>query len=726
LSEPSLMIALLPMEQDAFRALMRGPLGDAFADAIARILINGLEDRIVLRWLKAEQAAFIAVIHRWEDRPDEVMQRAYFTELKTVPAALRAKSRGRLLFSPGAMNFLEDGVEAGFVFTSTGLEPADAATPEEMKTFDALLNSYVFKGDWHEHPYHDAIRLPAVVDKLVAANVARRLEEHRVETARDRLPRATFAEPVRLFEGYHSTGRMLLSRGTQRLSLLDRIDPVSVRQTSYGAADTQRIVVRGRVLDADPQAFKVHRIGADAAFYTDGQSVYWPDATPIDGVDAKRFKLVKPCFGFDGQRWYTYDKRVLADVGDDATVDASLYFWYLTLLLGSRGVYLGSSRLPVDPRSVAVRRIEKRPTGPTAGVYVIWLSDHVGDFVISGHSSDGLFAQRKPRMMRVTDGQAAFEDAFRNIAHPRPAYIERVERLGALKPAQGANETAHCAFLDAAAKWIVDDYPAVLQERPEHHEMWTLLETGLGLAIEQKDTPWIERFVERVGPDAWLYAPIFHRLAKHHATSGNGDRAFDAAWAALEFGQNKSIDDLLADPTLASYQDLDHWKALRTQRANLNPFRPPLASGLLQRFTGSFHHLAVRTALDRFSVPSSSALNGKDPYIADYRAAFVRFMDRFAQHVIESGDTQDYHFGKLFLTAGDVEGLRADALLLGAICVYSEGLSWNDMQGTDTEPRAEFALAARALARCRTAPRGPAWDRLVVTPLARAFQEHPV
>jgi hypothetical protein len=89
------------MEQDAFRALMRGPLGDAYADAIARILINGLEDRIVLRWLKAEQAAFIAVIHRWEDRPEEVMQRAYFTELKTVPVALRAKSRGRLLFSPG-------------------------------------------------------------------------------------------------------------------------------------------------------------------------------------------------------------------------------------------------------------------------------------------------------------------------------------------------------------------------------------------------------------------------------------------------------------------------------------------------------------------------------------------------------------------------------------------------------------------------------------------------
>jgi hypothetical protein len=189
----------------------------------------------------------------------------------------------------------------------------------------------------------------------VAAKVARRLEEHRVETARDRLPRATFTEPVRLFEGYHSTARMLLSRSTQRLTLLERIDPASLRQTSFGAADAQRVVVRGRVLDADPQAFKVRRIGEDAAFYTDGQSVYWPDATPIDGVDAKRFKLVKPCFGFDGQRWYTYDKRVLDDVGDDPTVDASLYFWYLTLLLGSRAV------LPRFSSSAGRLTIRRRP-----------------------------------------------------------------------------------------------------------------------------------------------------------------------------------------------------------------------------------------------------------------------------------------------------------------------------------------------------------------------------
>jgi hypothetical protein len=719
------MIALLPMEQNAFRDLMRGPLGDVYADAIARILINGLEDRIVLRWLKAEQAAFIAVIHRWEDRPEEVMQRAYFTELKTVPTALRAKSRGRLLFSPGAMNFLEDGVEAGFVITSAGLERADEAAPEEMQTFNVLLNSYVFKGDWHEMPYHDAIKLPTVLEKLVSASVARRLEAHRVETARDRLPRATFAEPVRLFEGHHSTGRMLLSRGTQRFALLERIDPASLRQTSYGAEDTQRVVVRGRVLDADPQAFKVRRIGEDEAFYTDGHSVYWPDATPIDGADAKRFKLVKPCFGFDGQRWYTHDKRVLDDVGDDATVDAALYFWYLTLLRGSRSVYLGSTRLPVDPRSVAVRRIEKRPAGPTAGVYAIWLSDHDGDFVISGHSADGLFQKRPPRMARVTDGQTAFDAAFQTIAHPKLAYVERVEQLGALKPAQGATETAHRAFLDAAAIWIADDYPAVLRERPEHHEMWTLLDTALGLAIEQRDTTWIERFIKRVAPDAWLHAPIFHRLAKHYAASGDGDRAFQAAWAALEFGQNKSIDDLLADLSLAPYQSLDHWTVLHANRAALNPFRPPLAAGLMQRFTGSFHHLEVRTALDRFSVLSASAMNVNDAHVADYRAAFVRFVDRFAQHVIESGDTQDYHFRKLFLSAGDVEGLSAEALLLGAICAYSEGLSWNDMKGTDTEPRTEFALAARALARCRTASRGPAWDRLVATALARAFQEHP-
>jgi hypothetical protein len=724
MSEPSLMIALLPMEQDAFRALMRGPLGDAYAKTVARILINGLEDRIVLRWLKAEQAAFIAVIHRWEDRPEEVMQRAYFTELETVPAALRAKSRGRLLFSPGAMNFLADGVEAGFVITPAGLEPANDATPEEMQTFDALLNSYLFKGNWHGLPYHDAINLPSVLDKLIAANVARRLEAHRVETARDRLPRATFAEPVRLFEGYHCTGSMLLSRGINRVSLLDRVDPASLHQTSYGAADTQRVVVRGRVLDADPQAFKVRRLGEDEAFYTDGHSVFWPDATPIDGVDAKRFKFVKPCFGFDGQRWYTYDKRVLEDVGEEATVDASLYFWYLTLLRGSRAVYLGSARLPVDPRSVAVRRIEKRPTGPTAGVYAIWLSDRDGDFVISGHTSDG--DQRAPRMARVTDGQEAFDAAFRNVTHPRPAYIERFERLGAVKPADGAPVEARRAFLDAAAKWIDDDFPAVLLARPDHHDTWRLLDTILGLAIEQTDTAWIERFVERVIPGAWLHAPVFHRLAKHYAASGDGDRAFDCAWAALEFSQNKSIDDLLADPTLAPYQSLDHWVALRARRASINPHQPPLSPGLLQRFAEKFHHLEVRTALDRFTVLSSDVLNGQEDHVVDYRAAFVRFVDRFAQHVIDRGDTQDYHFGKLFLKAGDVEGFSAEALLLGAICVYSEGLSWNDLKGDDTEPRTEFALAARALTRCRAAPRGPGWDRLIATPLAGAFYDHQV
>jgi hypothetical protein len=251
------MIALGPMEQVAFRALMRGPLGDAYADTIVRFLINGLEVRIVLRWLKAEQATFSAVIHRWEQRPDEVMQRRYFTELRSIPAALGATSIGRLLFSLGATNVLEDGVEARCVITRAGLEQIDAAIPEEMKIFAALLNSFVFRGDWHERTYLVVIRLPAVVDTLVAANVARRLETHLAVTARERLPCATFRAHVRLSDGYHIPGQMLLCRGTQRLGLLERIDSASLRQMSYGAAAMRRVVVGGRVLEADPETFRV-------------------------------------------------------------------------------------------------------------------------------------------------------------------------------------------------------------------------------------------------------------------------------------------------------------------------------------------------------------------------------------------------------------------------------------------------------------------------------------
>ena len=102
------------------------------------IIIDNSEDWLVLRFVKAEKALFLAFVFRWSDQAEEIMQRPYFSELLRVTDFMADGTSGRVLISAGAMNFMEDDIDAAFTLSSAGARRDDAAGIADKKRSEGL------------------------------------------------------------------------------------------------------------------------------------------------------------------------------------------------------------------------------------------------------------------------------------------------------------------------------------------------------------------------------------------------------------------------------------------------------------------------------------------------------------------------------------------------------------------------------------------------------------
>lgn len=294
MSEPSLLTALIPMSKEAYAGLLKAA-APSFARAVADLVINNGDDWLIFRYLKTEQAFYLAFVFRWEDRVEDIIQRPYFEALLGAAAVMAPDARGRVLISAGALNFMAEEIDAAFTLTASGVERSDLVDNTEKTAFDRLLNKYLFATKPSERTYQEAMQKPSTLDPVIKKKALALLEDHRCKVALERVPNATPLQPVRLFERYHTNGHFMVFRqaGHGMMPLVG-FDPATTVQRPWGACDARHVAVRGHVIETDPAKFRVINMpGCEGdAFYRDDVSVYSPDCRRIEGADPKTFKFV--------------------------------------------------------------------------------------------------------------------------------------------------------------------------------------------------------------------------------------------------------------------------------------------------------------------------------------------------------------------------------------------------------------------------------------------------
>ena len=155
MTEPSLLVAHAPLSRQAFDRFV-GRSGSTFAAVAARIVADRSEDWLVLRHLGTEEAIFMAFVHRWADTAEEIMTRPYFTELLQLTDFMDEGAVGRVVISAGAMNFLEDEIDAAFTLTRDGASrDAGGLDVAEKRRFDRLLKRRLFAVGFDGRSYQE-------------------------------------------------------------------------------------------------------------------------------------------------------------------------------------------------------------------------------------------------------------------------------------------------------------------------------------------------------------------------------------------------------------------------------------------------------------------------------------------------------------------------------------------------------------------------------------------
>ena len=709
MAEPSLLVASIPMDPTAYQRFVKA-VADEFAAAAADIVINSSEDWLIFRYLKKEQSFFLAFVFRWSDAAEDIMKRPYFVALAKACEFLSAGHEGRMIISAGALNFMQDEIDAAFTLKGSGQQRQDAVDETEQKRFDGLLNKYLFAIEPGSTPYQDAMRKPSILEPKIRKKVDVLLEVRRQRIAIERVPHATPPQPVRLFENYHYNGHFMLYRKPGGMRPLAGLDPYTTLQRPWGASDTSHVAVGHRLIATDPSKFRVIPIpgGEGDALYRDERHVYDIQCRVIPGADPKSFKYIAGCYARDKDRWYHIDGTVLDDVGPHGRVDNTLYYNRNCLLISPTAVYMGARRLPVDAASFAIKRVERVRLPRSRELRMLWCTDNQGDLVVSD-GSFGWDQDEAPTMTRTSSPQAVWDAAIASDDSAfLPPLVRAVRTFEVQCPEVPPDEAGQQRIANFGAAWFAEHTDAFVQSEPYNDGFWRAVQNYFHACWQLKHPQAIIELYERVKTDAWWNPYVFHHTACAYVAAGALEQAVQEVRLALACGYER-IDDLLVDPDLAPIMEHADFKAVKEFRDQHKDVRRPFLPGAVLRSlvakNGAFGQLGMDGKLERrFYIPRNADIEaGFDaPTAATYRCLLSATIDGIVRTSVrpEHYPCLDDDF---YISIRNVPGLSASCHLAGALELFAEGWFWVDMKANDTEPRPEFAHAIDALKRMRQA-----------------------
>lgn len=480
MSQPCSFAALIHLTGDAYSRLMRASTLEPLANSIAHIVTDGLNDVVVFKYLKKEQALFVLYWYNYRVLVDDMLKASEVSAILNIAAFKDIATPDRAVISLDATNFKESGPAAGFVIEPGGSRRNDVFDDIEIDTFDALIDEHFFKLSDEFGVSKGALwrTNSRVLDRKLRRKVDQLLEMHRLRVVNERILEATPLKPVRLCNHFHYNGHFVVFSSNE-LCALPQLDPRTFRQTSYGAADAQHVVVGHEVIRTDPDGFKMLNKG-ETILYKDAEHVYDEELAPVPGADPKTFKLIHYAFARDSKRWYS-GSVPLDDVGNHAKIDDTLYFADLCLLWGDQSIYLGDSRLPLDASSCRLIRAEK-----FGFKGLLWFADKDGDCIVS----KVLAPPREPvvEVRRTSDPGRLWEEKKPEAPPPESPSPARALRkaMPDERPDDPQTQKAFVAFFD---EWLATNFDQYWRAGPLDSELWQGINNYFYCLLAPRQTP---------------------------------------------------------------------------------------------------------------------------------------------------------------------------------------------------------------------------------------------
>lgn len=711
MTEPSLLTAFAPMDEAEFKTFCRKH-GPAFAQAAADIVVAGSEDFLLLRYLKAQRALYLAFVFRWADRAEDIEKRPYFKTLIESCQLMRAGESAWIVVAYGAMNFLADGVEKAWRLTPEGAIEItlDAAT---LKGCDALLNANLFRKGMTEGVYQQAMLKPSVLATPIRKQAETLLEKRRRRLASEAAPDATPEKPVCLFSGYHFNGRFVVRYDIGALTPLPDLDPTTMRQKPWGAIDARHAVVGDRVIATDPARFRAVPLKSTEglSFYRDDRAVYNSRGARVEGADPASFRHVKAGYLRDAQGWWYYDATPLVGVAPQARVVYDLYFFDRAFLISAESVYVGKERLDVDAATFEILRSEnvvsphyKRQNGLTHG------RDKSGHFVISVIEGAMVFERAlEPEKLwgtlaaREPDWSEKFA-AYRDIQALRPRWLDEAPYTDA-KPQAIATLRR---YVDAFEPWF-DSHEQKFRDAPANAlnantSFWDGFLPFFYACWRLGEDEKLARLYRRIESVAWAQPPLYLYAPRALARLGAKADAIRALRNGLEsradmgfFFDSPEGASLMGEP---AYEDL---KAFYLRRGA--PRQPFLSFHVLRGLVETQTRIMSEDDLARaFYIPSpadiDAAFDDADQ-ATEYKRLLMRVaLDYVAIRLASGRRKLDKDF---YRAVSNLPDLPAAVHLFGALGLFAEGWFWIELDPTRTHDRLEFPEAMQAIGRMRAA-----------------------
>lgn len=713
MSEPCSFTALIHMTPEALAALMRSRTLDPLADAIAGIVTDGLNDIVVFKYLKKEQALFAHYYFYYPEGLESILQQPGVSSLLAASEFKDAEVADRAVVSHDANNFTQSEPSAGFAIERGRFSRKDSFDAQTITAFDRLLDQHFFKvaeglsdsgGQWFKNS--------RVIDTKLRRKVERKLEARQLLIARERVPSATSFRPVRLFDKYHYNGHFVLWSGRSPLVPLIGIDPHTIRQTGYGTADTNHVIVDGLVLRTDPARFKALRKG-ETTFYVSADCVYDDRMSPVAEADPKSFKLVHSAFARDKDRWYTHRGAPIEDVGGSARIDDSLYYTSLTLLLGELSVYLGDRRLPLHAPSCRVVRTRPLRKDSFYGG-LLWLADEEGDYIISLVGQFGQEPSLNVRRTSTPDACLGEEEAAWEalIATAIPIDALRHETRRAKDDEEAAN-----TFVSFFEDWLSQHLDAQWRETPYNSFFWEGVDRYFEMLLRSGEHERLLEFYPRIEAEAWFWPQIFPRTALAYLALGRTEEAVEEIRRAVIYSHS-SVLKLFEIPQIAALferEDIVKLKAFADFLNGRSGKGPPLPGELARHWLDAIpDRHRVRTAqhiFSHFHIPDAAFLDAIRSADADKAELYEQMLARFMNVSMLDASTRHfpaYDARKNYPVWGELPGLHPAVHLIAASSLYSEGFFWMDMKA-DSLPQVEFERAEFALCRAKALGTNSKW-----------------
>jgi hypothetical protein len=703
MAEPSSFTALIHMTGDSYARLMRGKTLDPLADEIARVITDGSDDVVVFKYLKQDQALFVHFCFLYNMSLDSILEHPGVSAAFAIASFKDLPVPDRAVISLDANNFESSGFSAGFIIDPSGYQRDDELDAADAEAFGALIRKYFYqlsevfvaKGAlWHGDT--------RVVDGKLKRKIDRHLDAHRLRVAKERVPTATPLRPVRLCDGFFYNGHVVIFKDGPTLHALPQLDPLTFRQTAYGAADAEHVVIGSKVQKTDPDRFKVLAKG-ETVFYAGGDHVYDRSLAVVPRADAKTFKLVHPAFARDSESWYDCLGTALPGVSNHVRIDDTLGYYWLCLLWSEQSIYLGANRLPLDVQSCELIRSQVLQQDVRL-LGLFWFRDRQGDCIISLLRTD-------LNVRRTTTPELVWDEEKARVNPKDLTATERAWRALCHATKEGIkDDRSGRAFIASFDTWLAADFEHRWQESPHDFDLWQGINRYFECCRQAAEFRKILDLYGRVEDEAWVNPSVFHHTAYAFLAMDNPDRAVEEIRRGVIYG-SRSADRLFTDPDLASLAGREGVERLKETLALFDTSgsrlaRCPLPSGLLDRISRETPERlrpdSVRRVLSHFFVPNRRVRERLHAAGAIELARYERLLADFFNEAT-LGFYVRHNTHEHYTAWGDVPRIHPAVHMVVARDFYAEGLFWLNQAPDSSSRRYEFVWAAVAIRRAKVA-----------------------